>query len=260
MSESSGKIYIPPYSGVRLIECREHFQLVPVPAVRVYFGYGKMKASDFATYPDEDAPSFHEFCESGVEIWIVLQLFRFEDGHEERGNCRYLRSPPATEDDARKRMREMEEFDNTTREELLAMAQCFRATEEDYQYIEDKHPNYQEEPDPSDTENYDVYHARLKVMEELQPKTVALIKIANATKDPVKRQFVEREAVQSYFAELPGTLRAGGFGPQQQSCASRPCQTRPDENSVTGGIRAKCCIIHTIFMAPRHDRRGRIPN
>ncbi len=202
MSESSGKIYIPPYSGVRLIECREHFQLVPVPAVRVYFGYGKMKASDFATYPDEDAPSFHEFCESGVEIWIVLQLFRFEDGHEERGNCRYLRSPPATEDDARKRMREMEEFDNTTREELLAMAQCFRATEEDYQYIEDKHPNYQEEPDPSDTENYDVYHARLKVMEELQPKTVALIKIANATKDPVKRQFVEREAVQSFFAEL----------------------------------------------------------
>jgi hypothetical protein len=202
MSLESEKLYIPPFASVRLIECREHFQLVPVPAVRVFFGYGKMKASDFANYPDENAPPFHEFCEPGEEIWIVVQLYRFEDGHEERGNCCYLRSPPATEDDARKRMREMEDFDNTTREELLALTQTFRAKEEDYQYIEDKHPNYQEEPDPSDTEKYDVYHARLKVMEELQPKTVALIKIANATKDPVKRQFVEREAVQSFFAEL----------------------------------------------------------
>lgn len=39
-------------------------------------------------------------------------------------------------------------------------------------------------------------------MSELQPKTVELMKIANATKDPVKRQLVEREAVQSFFAEL----------------------------------------------------------
>jgi hypothetical protein len=31
---------------------------------------------------------------------------------------------------------------------------------------------------------------------------VELLKIANATKDPVKRNFVEREAVQSYLAEL----------------------------------------------------------
>jgi hypothetical protein len=39
-------------------------------------------------------------------------------------------------------------------------------------------------------------------MEELQPKTVALLKIADCTKDPEKRQVAEREAVQSYFAEL----------------------------------------------------------
>jgi hypothetical protein len=38
-------------------------------------------------------------------------------------------------------------------------------------------------------------------MGELQPKTVALMKIANTTKDPRKRQFVEREAVQSLYAE-----------------------------------------------------------
>ena len=196
------KLYIPPFSGIRLIECRDHFQLVPVPAVRVCFGYGKMKACDFANYPDEDAPPFHEFCAPGEEIWIVAQWYRFEDGHEEKGDCCYLRSPPATEDDARKRMQQMKDLDNTTREELLDLTQCFEAKEEDYQYIEDKHPNYQEEPDPRDTEKYDLYHARLKVMEELQPKTVALIKIANATKDPVKGQFVERQAIQSFFAEL----------------------------------------------------------
>ena len=82
------------------------------------------------------------------------------------------------------------------------MLNCYDAKEEDYQYVEDNYPNYQSEPDPSATDEYDVYHARLKVMAELQPKTVELIKIANATKDPVKRQLVEREAVQSYFAEL----------------------------------------------------------
>ena len=82
------------------------------------------------------------------------------------------------------------------------MLQCYEASEDDYAYVEEKYPNYQSEPDPKETDNYDVYHARLKVMCDLQPKTVELIKIANATKDPVKRQFVEREAVQSYFAEL----------------------------------------------------------
>ena len=39
-------------------------------------------------------------------------------------------------------------------------------------------------------------------MAELQPITVELIKIANVTKDPVKRKYVEREAVQSFFAEI----------------------------------------------------------
>ena len=37
---------------------------------------------------------------------------------------------------------------------------------------------------------------------------------------------------------LPGTVRAGGFGPQQQGGASRLRQTRLDENSVAGRLRA----------------------
>jgi hypothetical protein len=53
MPEASGKIYIPPYSGVRLIKCRDHFQLVPVPDVRTVFGYGKIKASKATCDPDD---------------------------------------------------------------------------------------------------------------------------------------------------------------------------------------------------------------
>ena len=99
-------------------------------------------------------------------------------------------------------MERLEGFYAQSREELLELTQCFDATEDDLAYIEDNYPNYQTEPDSSDTDNYDVYHARLKVMEELQPKTVALIKIANCTKDPEKRKIAEREAVQSFVAEL----------------------------------------------------------
>jgi hypothetical protein len=202
MSQSSGKIYIPPFSGVRLLECRDHIQLAVVPAVRAFYGYGKIKASE-ATIETEDgrSESFWNHLDPNEEVWTVVHWLRFEDGHEEKGDFCYLRLP-ATEEDARERMREMERFHSGTREEMVALTRCFEATEEDYQYLEDNYPNYQAPPDPSATDEYDVYHARLKVLAGLQPITVELIKIANATKDPAKRQIVEREAVQSYFAEL----------------------------------------------------------
>jgi hypothetical protein len=136
----------------------------------------------------------------------VMQWHQFEDGRQVRGDICFMR-PEYTEEDVRKRMEEMEDFKSMTREELLMMTRLFYATEEDYEYIDGQCPNYKSEPDPNATDEYDVYRARLKVMGELQPKTVALIKIANATKDPVKRQMVEREAVQSYFAELAHYLR-----------------------------------------------------
>ena len=202
MSESSGKIYIPPYSGVRLIECRDHFQLVPVPAVRVIYGYGKIKSRE-ATIDPEDKTSepVWDDLSPEQEVWAVMQWYRFEDGHQEHGDICFLR-PECTEEQVRKRMEQMEEFSNISREQALGMLQCYEASQEDHDYVEDNYPNYQSEPDPSATDEYDVYHARLKVMSDLQPKTVELLKIASATKDPVKRQFVEREAVQSYFAEL----------------------------------------------------------
>jgi hypothetical protein len=100
-------------------------------------------------------------------------------------------------------MEEMKSFYSMTRQELLDMTQCFKAAEDDYAYIEDNDPNYQSPPsDPNATDEYDVYQARLKVLAGLEPKTVELIKIADGIKDPGKRQRVEREAVQSYYAEL----------------------------------------------------------
>jgi hypothetical protein len=203
MSQPSGKeIYIPPYSGVRLIECQDHFQLVPVPAVRVLHGYGKIKSSQ-ATIDSDDPNSGPIWDDLGPdeEVWAVMQWYRYEDGRQEAGDICFLR-PECSEEDVRKCMERMVQSDKMTREKALDLLQCYDAPEEDRQYVEDNFPNYQTEPDPKATDEYDVYHARLKVMGELQPKTVELIKIANATQDPVKRQLVEREAVQSYFAEL----------------------------------------------------------
>jgi hypothetical protein len=203
MSQPSGKpIYIPPYAGVRLIECRDHFQLVPVPAVRTVYGYGKIKAR-MATVDIDDPESepFWDDLGADDEVWVVMQWFRFEDGHEERGNISFLR-PECSEERVLQSLEQMKAWADTSREEALSFLRCYDAPEEDHQFVEDNFPNYQSEPDPKSTDEYDVYHARLKVMGELQPKTVELLKIANVTKDPVKRDFVEREAVQSYFAEL----------------------------------------------------------
>jgi len=203
MSQPSGKpIYIPPFSGVRLVECQEHFQLVPVPAVKVMYGYGKIKASQ-ATVNRADPKSEPIWDDLGpdADVWAVMQWYQFEDGHKIEGDLCFMR-PQYSEAEVKRRMEEMERTASHTREQLLGILKCFEATEEDRQFVEDNYPNYQTEPDPTRTDEYDVYHARLKVMGELQPKTVELIKIANATKNSVKRQYVEREAVQSYYAEL----------------------------------------------------------
>lgn len=203
MSEVSGKkIYIPPYSGVRLLECRDHIQLAPVPAVRVFYGYGKIRAGQIFSEPEDGKtePMF-DFLDPNEEMWAVVQWFRYEDGHQEKGDICYLRASVA-EADVRKRMEQMERDSNITREQALAMLQCYDAPQEDHDFVEDNFPNYQSEPDSNATDDYDVYHARLKVMSDLQPKTVELIKIYNCTKDPVKRQQLGFELVQSYFAEL----------------------------------------------------------
>jgi hypothetical protein len=189
MSQPSGKpIYIPPYSGVRLIECRDHFRLVPVPDVRTVYGYGKIKASR-ATCNPEDPESGQVWPDLAPdsEVWAVMQWFIYKDGHQEPGDITFL-NPECDEDRVRASMDKMAQMNEMTREEALSLLKCHVASEEDHEFVENKFPNYQSEPDPKNTDEYDLYHARLKVMSELQPKTVELLKLANATKDPVQRE------------------------------------------------------------------------
>jgi hypothetical protein len=79
MSQSSGKvIYIPPYSGVRLIECRDHFQLVPVAEYRHLVGYGKIKASEAKLNPeDPNSEPFWDDCTPDEEVWAVIEWYQF---------------------------------------------------------------------------------------------------------------------------------------------------------------------------------------
>jgi hypothetical protein len=201
MPQPNQPVYIPPFSGVRLVECRDHFQLVPVPDVQEIYGYGKVKAAQ-AFHPDSPSQEpFWDDLDPETEVWAVMQWFKYADGHQEAGNISFLR-PEVPEEEVRKDLDAMARFSALSRKELLDVTQCYEAPQDDFDYIDAVRPNYQDEPDPSKTDEYDVYHARLKVMSELQPKTVELLKIAKATKDTSKRQFAERQAVQSYFAEL----------------------------------------------------------
>lgn len=202
MSQPPGSsIYIPPFSGVRLVECRDHFQLVTVPDVQKVYGYGKIKASEAVDPDDPEAEPVWGDLGPDTDVWAVMQWYVFADGHREPGDISYLR-PECTEEEVKRSLDMMIRRNGLTREELLRYSKWFDAKQEDYDYIDEVCPNYQSEPDPSATDEYDVYHARLKVLSDLQPKTVALLKIADFTKDPEKQRFVEREAVQSFFAEL----------------------------------------------------------
>lgn len=201
MSQEPGKTYIPPFANVRLLECRDFITLAPVPSFREFFAYGKKKVRDFTPEEAEGAEPFLEFHEPDDEIWVVMQWIQFEDGHRETGGIAYLR-PPSTEEDAKQAMQRMIGFNEMSREDLLELSKCFKATEDDLAYIDKRHPNYQSPPDPRDSQASDVYQARLKVLAGLHPKTVALIRRAEETKDAAKRKQLEREAVQAYFAEL----------------------------------------------------------
>lgn len=206
MPEASGKLYFPPYSSIRLVEYRDHIQLVPFASSRVIYGYGKVKATE-ATFENRNG-GFEKFWDdSGLdeEVWVVFQRFRYEDGTEIPGDNVFMRGR-RTETDALKRVEEIKGRYSMTREQALDMTRLIMCSDKERREMEDDierdYPNYQFQPDPNVTDDYDVYQARLKVLAGLQPTTVELIKIADGIDDPQKRQKIEREAVQAYFAEL----------------------------------------------------------
>jgi hypothetical protein len=202
MPQPPSNLYVPPFANVRLVECRDCLVLAPVAAFQELFAYGRIKTREVMIEADGKLEPFWDDAPEDEECWAVVQWTRFEDGRQVQGSIRYLREP-ATEQDARKAMEELREFYSLSREELLDMAACFHSNEGDYDYIESRHPNYQSPPaDPNDLEAHDLYQARLKVLAGLQPKTVELIRRADAEPDAGKRRKLEREAVQAYFVEL----------------------------------------------------------
>ncbi len=206
MSQPSGKpIYIPPFASVRLVECCDHFELVFVPEMEIKYGYGKIKASqassDFNDPNAEPMSSVWDDLPPDAEVWCVMRWYQFQDGHKEFTDYCYRR-PDSTEDDFKKRLEEMRSFYDMTPEKARIMLKLYQSSPEDHDFVDRTWPKYQSEPDPKKTDEHDVYKARLTVLSELSPKTIEMLKIVNAVKDPIKRKYVEREMVQSYFAEL----------------------------------------------------------
>jgi hypothetical protein len=192
---------IPPFAGVRLVEYRDRIELTPIYWYREFVGMGRFKANEVGPQPGDDMHPFFKAIMGDNEIWVIVSWRRYEDGREEDMNISYL-DPEATEAEARKVFARSIRFLRMSKKALEDLSQCFRASEDDLGYVENRFPNVEHAPDPQSTDEYDLYQARLKVLAGMQPNTVALLKQADATKDPQKREKIEREAVQAFFAEV----------------------------------------------------------
>ena len=114
MSQPSVKpVYIPPFSGVRLVECWDHFELVFVPEMKILYGYGKIKASQASTDIDDPKAelmsSVWDDLAPDSEVWCIMRWYEFQDGHKENSDLCYMR-PDSTEEEVKKRMEELRRF------------------------------------------------------------------------------------------------------------------------------------------------------
>ena len=184
-----------------MVEYRDRIELTPIYWYREFVGMGRFKANEVGPQPGDDMHPFFKAIMGDNEIWVIVSWRRYEDGREEDMNISYL-DPEATEAEARKVFARSIRFLRMSKKALEDLSQCFRASEDDLGYVENRFPNVEHAPDPQSTDEYDLYQARLKVLAGMQPNTVALLKQADATKDPQKREKIEREAVQAFFAEV----------------------------------------------------------
>jgi hypothetical protein len=205
-----GEMIVPPFSGVALVEYRDHITLTPTYACREFVGLGKLKASEIK--PDKcgyfSSMVYKHWGDR--EVWVVVRWERYDDGREEP-TFMIAVDPDATEAEARKQFDGMVDFCNLSKKELEELGECFEQTEEALTYIRKRFPDLG--PNPKITgktekerleqiEQNDLYQARLKVLAGMAPKTVTLMQEAYATEDRQKREKLEHEAVQAYFAEL----------------------------------------------------------
>jgi hypothetical protein len=194
-------VITPPFAGVKLVEYRDRISLTPLYWCRKFVGMGRCKANKVGPQPGDDMHPLFNAIMGDNEIWVIVSWRRYEDGREEDMNISYL-DPEATEAEARKVLARSIRFLRMSKKALEDLSQCFRASEDDLAYVENRFPNVKHAPDPQSTDEYDLYQARLKVLAGMQPNTVALLKQADATKDPQKREKIEREAVEAYFADM----------------------------------------------------------
>ncbi|MEZ5277614.1 MAG: hypothetical protein R3F07_14640 [Opitutaceae bacterium] len=193
---------IPPFAGVSLVEYRDRIELTPYYWVREFVGLGRMKASEAAPAPDDKMRPLFDAAMGDGDIWVIGRWRRFEDGREEAINLNYLDSR-LTEAEARKELDRMVDFAKHTKEELQALANCFKASDEDLAYIEERFPDIKSgPPDPKAREEFDVYQARLKVLAGMQPMTAELVYRADTAEKAEDRERFQKEAVQAFFAEM----------------------------------------------------------
>lgn len=193
---------IPPFAGVTLVEYRDRIELTPVYWVREFVGLGRFKANEVGPQPGENLYPLFNMVMGDNEIWVVARWLRYEDGTEEAINLNYL-DPGATEAEARASYESMVRFQNLSKQELQDLMACFKASDDDLAYIEERFPDAKHgPPDSKNIEEYDLYQARLKVMAGMQPKTVELMTRAEMADDSKQRAALERAAVQAYFAEM----------------------------------------------------------
>lgn len=195
-SHSDGMPF-PSFSGVTLVEYRDHIELAPTYWVREFVGLAKIQASEIK--PKEWSGFSSVVYESwgDREVWVVMRWERYEDGTEKPTMMNVM---DGTEAEARRAAQQMMDFCNMSKDDLEELGKCLKQTEEDLAYVRNRFPDSR--PAPQSIEEYDLYQARLKVLAGMQPKTITLMEQAYATEDPAKRETLEREAVQAYFAEL----------------------------------------------------------
>jgi len=193
---------VPPFDGVTLVDYRDRIELRPFSWCREFVGLGLYKASDVGPKPGERLHAFFSAVMGEKDIWVVTCWQRSEDGQEEVILAEYL-DPETSEEEARKSFESMVRFRNKSKKDLEGLLECFNASEDDILFVESRGADRDQLASESrSTDEHDLYQARLKVLGGMQPKTVELIQRAGETADPQKRRKIEREAVQSYFAEV----------------------------------------------------------
>jgi hypothetical protein len=189
---------IPPYKGVKLVEYRDRIALKPIAWHREILGLCKIEKDDKDFHPWEGMnPMFIELLKEG-DIWVIFRWKLFENGEEQVINIQYMAQ--TTEAEVQESFESWVRFINMSKEELKALESFMEVPEDDRDYIADRFPEMP--PDPTSTDEHDLYQARLKVLAGMQPKTVALIEEAYASEDPTQRANAEFEAVSAYYAEM----------------------------------------------------------